>query len=276
VARVTGWSAAGLGLAGALAACGYPAGATAEPTDGALPPDATVVWKVERAEHEEPKLPMLRLLVENRDFFRARLDALLLVADRRALDGSDLDPRFLRWREMLAEIRAARDSSAVAEGRIATHELLESVAGIEEIEREMDSMESLLAAQHARLTGLEEDFIGQQRTALVVVLSGMPRGGAPRTVVLEDPDGATYRIGLAEDARASLARGAAAELMHELVEPRSHRFLVSLAGDGWVSAQPVEIAIEPLRDHLTFLEIDASDYDPAAPGAVLPASTWTR
>jgi hypothetical protein len=268
--------AAILGLAGALVACAAPAGAADEATDAALPADAMSIWKVERVEHEEPKLPVLRMLVENRDFFRGRLDALLLVADRRAFDGSGLDPRFLRWREMLSEIRAARDSSAVAEGRIASHELLESVAGIEEIEREMDSMESLLAAQHARLTELEEDFIGQQRTALVVVLSGVPRGGAPRTVVLEDPDGATYRIALPEEARASLARGAAAELVHELVEPRSHRFLVSLAGDGWASAQPVEIAIQPQRDRLTFLELDASNYDPAAPGAALPASTWTR
>ena len=175
---------------------------------------------------------------------------------------------------MLAGIRAGRDSSDVAAGRIATHALLESVAGIEELEREMDAMQASLAEQHARLTMLEEDFVGAQKTALVVVLSGVPRAGAPRTVVLDDPDGATYRVALSEDARASLAQGGAAELAHELVEPRAHRLLITLEGDGWSSARPVEVALEPARDRLTFLELDASAYDPSAPA--LATSIWTR
>lgn len=237
-------------------------------------PDSATIWTVEKVEREESKLPTLLFLEENRDFFRARLDALLLIADRRALEGEALDPRFLRWREMLADIGGARDSASVANGRIGTHRLLESVAEIEALEQEMDAMDRLLAEQHARLSLLEEDFVGQQKTALVVVLSGVPRAGAPRTVVLDDPDGATYRVTLSDDARDSLVRGGATELAHELVEPRGHRFLVSLEGDGWTSARPAEIALVPERDRLTFLELDVSAYDPSNP--VLATSIWTR
>jgi hypothetical protein len=274
MARMIPRGAALLVTAGMAAYAASEGGASSPATDAAAATDSATVWTVERWEREEAELPTLQFLEENRDFFRARLDALLLIADRRALDGAALDPRFLRWQEMLAEIGRARDSSAVANGRIATHTLLESVAGIEELEREMDAMDRLLAEQHGRLGVLEEDFIGQQKTALVVVLSGLPHAGAPRTVVLEDPDGATYRVTLTDDARESLARGGATELAHELVEPRPHRFLVSLEGDGWTSARPAEIALAPARDRLTFLELDVSTYDPANP--VLATSIWTR
>ena len=240
------------------------------------PADSVETWKVERLKQKEPKLPTMRFLEENRDFFRARLDALLLTADFRGLDGRDLDPRYLRYREMLASIRAARDSAALGETRIAQHDLMQSVAGIEELERDMDSMEKLLGEQHDRLSWLEEDFVGRQRTALVVLLSGVPRAGTPHTVVVQDADGATYRVAIADAARASLARGGATELMHELFEPRDHRLLVSLEGDGWKSTKPVAIALAPVRDKLTFLEIDATGYDPAAAEGALATKSWTR
>jgi hypothetical protein len=238
--------------------------------------DSVETWKVERAKVKEPKLPTLRFLEENRDFFRARLDALLLTSDYRTLGGRDLDPRFLRYREMMAEIRAARDSAAAGEARIEQHELLDSVEGIAELERDMDSMEKLLAAQHERLSWLEEDFVGRQTTALIVFLSGVPSLGAPHTVVVQDVDGATYRIELAPPARQALARGGDAELLHERFEPRDHLLLVSFEGYGWRSAQPVRVMLSPPRDQLTFLEIDASRYDPAAPEGVLATKSWTR
>jgi hypothetical protein len=238
--------------------------------------DSVDVVKVEAAKQKQPKRPTLRFLSENRDFFRARLDALLLVADRRAADGRPLDARLLRYREMLAQIHAARDSAAAGEASIKTHELLSSVSGIEDLEHQMDSMEQLLAAQHGRLSWLEEDFIGRQQTALVVVLSGVPPAGVPRTVVLQDADGPTYRVALPDEARQSLARGGATEVLHELFEPRDHRLMVSFEGDGWRSAAPAEIALGPTRDRLTFLEIDASSYDPAAAQAALATKTWTR
>lgn len=268
------------GAALALALPLLPGALFAAPEDAVVIPTASVdsleAWTVERAEVKAPKQPTLRFLEENLDFFRARLDALLLIADHRALNGRDLDPRFLRYREMLAQIRAARDSAAAGEARIAQHALLESVAGIEELEHDMDAMETFLAAQHERLSWLEEDFVGRQQTALIVLLSGVPPVGAPRTVILQDADGATYRVAIEDTARQSLVRGGATQLLHELFEPRDHRLLVSLEGDGWKSAKPVEIAFGPERDRLTFLEIDVSGYDPAAPEGVLATKSWTR
>jgi hypothetical protein len=272
-------AALALGTASAQEAAVPPAVEDAAPAGAAAAdaaPDSLNLWNVERADRDEPKLPTLRFLEDNRDFFRGRLDALLLVADFRALGARALDARYLRWREMLAEIRAARDSASAGEERIARAELLASVAGIEALEREMDAMESLLGDQHDRLGLLEADFVGRQRTALVLVMSGMPGPGAPRTVVVEEANGPTYRVDLTDAARESLARGAATEVFHELVEPRAHRLLVTLEGDGWASAAPVEVALEPARDRLTFLELDVAGYDPAPGGAPPPVTSWTR
>ena len=238
--------------------------------------DSVDMWEVKRADHDATKLPMLRFLEDNKDFFRARLDALLLVADRRALAARDLDPRFLRWREMLAEIRAARDSASVGTDRIAQHALLESVSGIKDLEWEMDSMESLLAAQHERLGVLEQDFAGRARTALVVLLTGVPAGGAPRTVTLSDADGPTYTVELTDAARSSLIQGGATQVVHELVEPRPHTLSLSMEGDGWTSVTPIEIPLEPERDRLTFLEVDVTDWNPATSTAPPPVTAWTR
>ena len=94
--------------------------------------------------------------------------------------------------------------------------------------------------------------------------------------MVQDAEGATYRVAITDPARASLERGGATQLLHELFEPRDHRLLVSLEGDGWKSTKPVAIAFAPVRDHLTFLEIDASAYDPAAPEGALATKSWTR
>lgn len=238
--------------------------------------DSADTWAVKRADHDDPKLATLRFLEDNRDFFRARLDALLLVVDRRALDARDLDPRFLRWREMLAEVRAARDSAAAGTDRIVQHDLLESVSGIKDLEWEMDSMEALLDAQHERLGVLEQDFAGRQRTALVLVLSGVPAGGAPRSVTVADLDGPTWQVDLTEAARSSLIQGGATQVLHELLEPRQHTLSLSLAGDGWASTTPIDIPLDPERDRLTFLEVDVSGWNAAAQAVPPPVKAWTR
>lgn len=237
--------------------------------------DSVDTWEVKRADHDAPKLPTFRFLEDNKDFFRARLDALLLVVDRRALDARDLDPRFLRWREMLAEIRAARDSAAVGKDRIEQHALLESVAGIKDLEWEMDSMEALLAAQHERLSGLEGDFAGRQRTALVVLLSGVPAAGAPSKVTVADADGPTWQVELTEAARSSLVQGGATQVLHELMEPRPHVLSLSMEGEGWAAAAPIEIPLDPERDRLTFLEVDVTGWSAAA-AVPPPVKAWTR
>ena len=241
-----------------------------------MPAPETLSVKVERADHDRPKDPTLRFLTENRDFFRARLDDLLLTLQRdRGGDGEPLDPRFLRYREMMAAIRAAQDSAAAGEEWIRQRELMESVGDLAELEDEMDEMERLLVEQEQRLAWLEEDFVGRQSTALVVLLRGVPAGPAPSHVVLADADGETIRVTLDEAARAALERGGAVELVKRLAEPREHRWQLSFEGAGW-DARHWDLTLAPERDRLTFLEIDAVGLDPAAPEAQPAARQWTR
>lgn len=247
---------------------------TIPPESDALP-SAGEAWKVEHVGREWPKAPTLRFLDENRDFFRARLDELRLRlrADWTG-DARELDPRWLAWRDMLARIRAAQDTAAVSEEWIRRRELLESVGDLVQLELEMDEMERLLGEQQERLAQLEEDFTGRQRTALVVLLRGVPAGGTPATVILREADGPAQRVALGDGVQGALARGGSAELLHRLVEPRAQRWELSFEGNGWSATEPWEIALDPERDRMTFLEIDVSSLTPAE-GA--PATRhWVR
>jgi hypothetical protein len=266
---------AGLAGVAVLAALAATADENA-PADAGAPaplPPAGEAYEVERVEADEPKHPTLRFLGENRDFFRARLDDLrLLLREGWDGQGEDLDPRWLAWREMLDEINAAGDSAAVSEEWIRRRELLDSVGELVELELEMDEMEELLVDQGERLTRLEEDFVGRQQTALVVLVKGAASRGTPETVILTEADGPAHRIALTERVRGSLERGGSAELFHRLVEPREHHWEVSFEGEGW-SDLHVPLDLEPERDRMTFLEIDLSQLDPID-GEARPASRW--
>jgi hypothetical protein len=238
-------------------------------------PDTETV-KVQRAEHKAPKEATLRFLTENRDFFRARLDDLLLtLQSERGADGQPLDPRFLKYQEMLAAIRAAQDSAAASDAWIRQRELMESVGDLAELEGEMDEMERLLVDQEQRLAWLEQDFVGRQNTALVVLLKGVPAGPAPSGIVLADADGETVRVSMDEASRAALERGGDVGLVRRLAEPREHRWELSFEGAGW-DGRSWDVILDPARDRLTFLEIDASGLDPARPEAQPVARHWTR
>ncbi|MCA9752094.1 MAG: hypothetical protein KC591_07880 [Gemmatimonadetes bacterium] len=249
-----------------------------EPAPEIVPEDA---WretiKVEREERETPKHPTLRFLDENRDFFRGRLDQLLVRLDRER-DGSarPIDPRYLRYQDMMAAIKAARDSAEVSEEWIRRRELLASVGDLIPLEQEMDEMETLLEQQRGRLVQIEEDFIGRQTTALVVLLTGVPASGIPETVVLRESGGESVRIALPEEARIALERGGSTQLYHEFVEPRELVLAVSFEGANGSASVPYEVTIEPERDRLTFLELDAAGLGAGTPTRTLNARTWTR
>lgn len=279
----TGSAVAGLALliaAGAAFAAPdeapVPAASVAAPDT--LLPSAGEAWDVERVTADAPKAPTLRFLDENRDFFRARLDELrlLLRADWNG-DARELDPRWLAWRDMLDDIHAAQDSAAVSEEWIRRRELLESVGDLVQLELEMDEMETLLRGQQDRLGQLEEDFTGRQRTALVVLLRGVPSAGAPATVILREADGPALRVSLGEHVQAALARGGSAELLHRLVEPREQRWELSFEGAGWTEeSAPFELALDPERDRMTFLEIDVSSLRPDRADAQPVTRRWVR
>ncbi len=236
---------------------------------------APQVVRVEKIEPERPKHPTLGFLDENRDFFRARLDYLRVSLGPRSGEATEIDARFLRWREMLAEIDAAADTTGAAEAWIRQRELMDSVADLLALETAMDSMEALLDEQTRRLVELEEDFTGRQRTALVVLLTGVPVTGIPTSVALIDPDGDDFRVALGEPDRLALERGGTIELSHRLAEPRAHRLSVRLEGSGAVPAGEWPVALDLARDRLTFVEIDLGGFDPEA-GVPLPVRNWVR
>jgi hypothetical protein len=234
-------------------------------------PPAGEAYEVEMVDRDEPKHATLQFLGENRDFFRARLDELrLLLREGWDGQGEDLDPRWLAWREMLDEINAAKDSAAVSEEWMRRRDLLDSVGELVELELEMDEMEELLSDQGDRLTRLEEDFVGRQQTALVVLVRGAAARGTPETVILSEVDGPAHRIALSERVRGSLERGGSAELFHRLVEPREHHWEISFEGQGWADLH-VPLDLDPERDRMTFLEIDLSQLDR---GEATTASRW--
>lgn len=247
------------------------------PAAGELLPSAGEAWDVEHVDREWPKAPTLRFLDENRDFFRARLDELrlLLRADWNG-DARELDPRWLSWRDMLEEIRAAQDTAAVSAEWIRRRELLESVGDLVQLELEMDKMERLLGEQQDRLARLEEDFTGRQRTALVVLLRGVPSAGPPATVILREGDGPAHRVSLGERVQGALARGGSAELLHRLVEPREQRWELSFEGEGWSDAEPWELFLDPERDRMTFLEIDVSSLGAGSADSAPVTRHWVR
>ena len=269
---------AGMMLANSVRAEEAPA---ASASDGGEPALTAEAWRetltVERAEREEPKHATLQFLNENRDFFRGRLDQLLLTLGRER-DGNarELDPRFLRYANMMKQIKAARDSAQVSEEWIRRRELLESVGDLVELESEMDEMETLLSEQRDRLVQLEEDFTGRQTTALVVLMTGVPSTGTPAAITLTDSDGTTTRIALDPATQTALTRGGSTELLHEYVEPRDLVYQVTFEGPGWESRAPFEVPVAPARDRLNFLELNVAGLDPASPSTQPTAHAWTR
>jgi hypothetical protein len=260
---------------GAGAAAPRAGGAGAVADEVPLVRDTVETTEVERVDAPDPKLPTLRFLDENRDFFRARLDRLRVTIGLRQGEARPLDARFLAYRDMLRAIGDAGDTTLAGEGRLRDAELLDRVGDLATLEETMDTMERLLAEQRARLAALEQDFVGRQRTALVILATGVPVGGAPRALLVEDPQGDDWRLELDAGDREALARGGTVELAHRLVEPRAHRWTVRFEDGTGGAAAPWEVALEPARDRLTFLELDLAGLDPAGAGE-LPARLWTR
>jgi len=259
----------GLGIAEAVEAS-----AAADETESSAGPAADRI-EVDRVEPSSEKPKSLRFLSENRVFLRAQLDQLRQLARRGSATIADpLDPRFLKYRELLAEVRASADSQSAADDRIARRDLLASVAELAEIEAQVDSAEALLARQGERLSWLESDFAGRQETALVILVRGVPPCGAPEAILIREANGDDVRVALSDAARGALAAGGIAQALHAFVEPREHAYEVSLEGGACAARAPVTVTVEPERDRLTFLELDLSATGPEA--APVRAVAWVR
>jgi hypothetical protein len=237
--------------------------------------DATVtIVKVERENPAREKRPTLRFLKANRDFIRARFDRLRTTTLERHAGAGELDPRFLRYRELLAEIARAKDSVATSADERERHELFASVGDLAKLEAELDQMERLLAGQQARLGVLQADFAGRQRTELDVLVTGGALAGVVDSVVVTLEDGTRVVAGLDGTQRQALARGGAFEVFRGLVEPREQVIEIRFEGEGWSQAGSGYVTLEPARDRLTFLRLDLAQAHPARGLASVVAGLW--
>lgn len=262
---------AGAALLMALA-CPRPgmAGVSPPPAPEAKP----AMVRVERVRPARAALPTLRFLKTNRDFFRSRLDQLretrLAVGD----DARAIDPRFLAYRAMVAEALAASDSLGAASSDREHHQLLASVTEFARLEAELDQMNRFLGEQGTRLTALQADFTGRQRTALAIVVSGYPQGADVSSLTIRFDDGSSREAAITPAEREALAHGGVLELFHGLVEPREQVLEVALAGERLTAAEAGFVTLDPKCDRLTFLRFDLSSLRPASGAPAVVASMW--
>jgi len=233
--------------------------------------------EVKRADQKGPKHPSLRFLKDHRVFIRARLDELRTQTTRVRSDEAELlDERLLRLKEMAAAIAAARDTVAAEYQITGERDTLSSVTQLAALETQLDLIEQLLADQRRRLLLLEEDFLGHQETALVILVKGLSgKSHIPESIVLTEQNDVVH-VDLTPVQRASLEKGGIAQIYHEFVEPRQHLFEVGFTGDRWADAAPVIVKVEAARDRITFLELDLSQLQSDREASGLLTSVWYR
>ena len=230
--------------------------------------------RVERVRPHVDKHVTLRFLRENRDFLRAALDRTREKTVTRDAEAASVDPRFLAYRELMAQVMAAHDSVALAEEARQRRDLLRSVTQLGELETQLDLLDRQLAEQRVRLGVLQRDFTGDQRTALAVVLIGYPQDVVLSQVALNLDDGSTLTVPLSADQRDALRKGGAVQIFHGFVEPREQVVQVALAGERGPAGDAGYVTLEPPRDRLTLLRLDLSAVHAREGATAIHASTW--
>jgi len=272
VARMTSRRLA-LAASAVLALAPVHAHAADAPASPDLVPGEAV--KIERTKPAKPKLPTLRFLQANKDFLRVRLDALRTSTIERAGGAEPVDPRFLAYGAMKGDVLAAGDSVAAARDARLRSDLYAEVADLTALDRELDGLETALAAQRARLATLEADFTGRQPTALIVVLRGSPAARGLTGIAFTTEDGTVHRVPLTPAQLDALVRGGVAQAVHVYVEPREQALAITLdAAEG--ATPPAWIALDPVRDRITLLEIDLSALGASLDATALRARAWTH
>jgi hypothetical protein len=241
-----------------------------------VPARAETVTEVEvlRVKPKKLKHETLQFLKENRDFIRARFDLLKEKQTAREVNAGEIDPRYLEYQRMLAAIFASKDSVSRTEDELKRKELLASITQLGQLETQLDLMDRQLKEQRGRLAVLQEDFVGDQRTALIVVATGLPAGAVPGELAVTLEDGPTLKFALTAGQQEVLRKGGALELFHGFVEPREQVVQVSVGGDNWPAGDTGYVSLEPARDRLMFLKLDLSHLvaEPGAPS--IEATIW--
>jgi hypothetical protein len=230
--------------------------------------------RVERVRPQTEKHPTLRFLRENIDFIRAALDRTRQKAISRDADAERIDPRFLAYQELIARVMTDHDSVAVAQETQRRRDLLRSVTELGDLESQLDQFDRLLVTQRDRLAILQHDFTGDQRTALAVVLSGLPATVPLTQVALTLDDGSVLSVPLTAVQRDALRQGGAVQIFHGFVEPREQVVQVSLAADGGSAGDAGFITLDPARDRLTLLRLDLSALHAGGGAPDIHATTW--
>ena len=225
--------------------------------------------RVQRVKPDHPKLATLRFLGANRDYLRAELDRLRVQSVKRNGDAVAIDPRFLKYGDMIVAANAAGAVAAAVDSARAGRLLFASVTDLGMLEFELDQMDRALAAQRDRLAVLQADYAGDQRTALAVVLSGWPGDSAPRSLTVSLEDGTQETVTLSPAQVDALRAGGAVQVLHRLIEPREQAFAVAFGA----GSAPGWLELEPARDRLNLLRLDLSRLA-AGDATSLAATTW--
>ncbi|NNF06504.1 MAG: hypothetical protein HKN21_07065, partial [Candidatus Eisenbacteria bacterium] len=223
----------------------------------AAPPHAIEV-DVERTKIKKQKLATLKFLNANKDFIRGRLDALRESVKE---DGwsQEVDARYFRYHQMIADMQAKKDSVAALEDSVTREELMESILELAEVLETLDAIEGALDESQARLEQLEADFVERQKTALVVLISGELPEMHPEGFVLTNEYGDSTTVTLNTARTAVLESGGVAELLHNFVEARPQTWEIHLQGLGWEHEPVASLRIHPAPNDITFLELDLTE-----------------
>jgi hypothetical protein len=249
---------------------GTAATAPSAPAPAATP--ATPVT-VERVRPDRDRLPSLTFLRANRDFIRARFDLLRERPAGQTREGTTIDPRYLAYEKMLADIHAARESVSVVDTDLSRQALFASVTELGRLETQLDQMDRLIGDQRVRLQALQNDFTGRQRTALMVVVSGDPGDGVVQ-VDVQLENGGVLSVPIYVRQREALKRGGVIEVFYGFVEPRDQVVTIGLTGPACPAGDRGYVTLSPVRDRLLFLKLDLSSVRPGQGAASIHASTW--
>ena len=230
---------------------------------------------VERVKPEKEKLPSLRFLKENRDFFRGRMDVLRQTSHVVDPGSVTIDERMLAYQRMLEELLASQDTLSIERAAEAERAFLASITEVGELEAHLDLLEKILGEQQARLWELQEDFLGNQNTALVIVVRGIP-GTTPETIYVTDGYGEPFEVILTPEERNSLQSGGILQIYHDFVEPRPQTWEIRLRGGEWSENQKAFLSFEPARNQLTFLQLDLADARPDDGPASIRTTAWVH
>ena len=244
------------------------------PTAARAQAAAATPLPVESARPARETAPTLRFLKANADFLRARFEKFSPLAHVQGRLAQPVDPRYLSYRGLLAQIAAAKDSVAASAEARERQALFENVSDLADLERELDQMERVLAAQEVRLGALHADFAGRQRTELAVLVTGGALAGRLDSVVVTVEDGSRAVVGLDDAQRRSLKVGGLLEVFRALAEPREQVLEVRFLGEGWNQVAPGFVRVSPARDRLTFVKLDLSQATPVRGFASVTAGMW--